>query len=547
MIASQGESASLAARQVLLEGGNVFDAATVASFVLAVERPQSTGLGGGGFLLYHQARSGEVGAVDFREVAPRRAREAMFQDGQGAVVPNLSTEGALASGVPGMVAGVLEVQERFGRLPRARLLAPAIRLAEEGFPIYPHLAAAIRAQAAVLRRSTAASAIFLRPDGSPRELGERLAQPDLARTLRAIAESGRDGFYKGPVAQALVAEQRARGGLIDQEDLDGYRVKLRAPVRGTFRGFDLFSMPPPSSGGIHVIEILNLLEEQPAGGPAPGSAAEIHRIAAAMQLAFFDRSRFLGDPDQVRVPAAGLVDKRYARSLARTIPPARALRAGDLPASDPFAYESSETTHFTIADRDGNVVASTQTINGWLGSGLVVPGAGFLLNNQMDDFSAKPGAPNQFGVTGSQANAIAPGKRPLSSMSPTIVLRAGRPVLALGSPAGSQIITCVALTALHVLGEGAPLWDAVAALRFHHQWQPDLLLVEEPGFPPPVEAELRAYGYDLRRKQIGCKVEAVAIEHGRLHGVADPRGEGLAVGEGPPPALREPAGEVRRD
>jgi gamma-glutamyltranspeptidase/glutathione hydrolase len=299
-------------------------------------------------------------------------------------------------------------------------------------------------------------------------------------------------------------------------------------------------MPPPSSGGVHIIEIVNILEEEGMGG-APYAALSLHRTAAAMQASYADRSRYLGDPDFVKVPVAGLTTDEYAREQARRIPPRQARHADELraPGPDPLRYESKDTTHFTIADEEGNVVSSTQTVNGWLGSKVVVAGAGFLLNDQMDDFSAKPGQPNAFGVTGGKANAIAPKKRPLSSMSPTIIVRDGKPVLALGSPSGSQIITCVALTILNYIAYKASLYDSVAALRYHHQWLPDTLVVEAPGFPAEVERELTQMGYGVREAPIGCKVEAVAYEQGRLHGVVDPRGEGLAIGEGPVPTRSE--------
>ncbi len=545
MVASQGEATSLAAREILSQGGNVFDAAVAASFTLAVERPQSTGLGGGGFMLVRRADTGEVLAFDFREEAPERATETMFQDQRGEVVPGLSTTGILAAAVPGMVAGVLAVHEKLGKLPRQAVLAPAIRLAEQGYRVYPHLATAIHDSAAALDRYPASRAIFLHPDGAPLVVGDVLRQPDLAKTLRTIAANGHDGFYKGWVADALLAEERDLHGLVTQADLDGYAVKLRTPVMGDFLGYKVYSMPPPSSGGVHIIEIVNILEEE-GFDTAPYTALSLHRTAAAMQASYADRSRYLGDPDFVTVPVAGLTADEYAREVARRIPPRQARHADELraPGPDPLRHESRDTTHFTIADADGNVVSSTQTVNGWLGSKVVVAGAGFLLNDQMDDFSAKPGQPNAFGVTGGKANAIEPRKRPLSSMSPTIVLRDGKPVLALGSPSGSQIITCVALTVLNYLAYGAPLYDAVAALRYHHQWLPDTLVVEDPGFPADVQGQLAQMGYSVQKEPIGCKVEAVAYEQGRLHGVADPRGEGLVIGEGPVPKRSDEAIDV---
>jgi len=552
MIASQGEATSLAAREIMAQGGNVFDAAVAASFALAVERPQSTGLGGGGFMLIHRADTGEVLAFDFREEAPARAQEKMFQDERGEVVPGLSTTGILAAAVPGMVAGVLSVHDKLGKLPREAVLAPAIRLAEMGFPVYGHLATAIRDNVSALQRFSASMALFLHPEGTPLGVGDVLRQPELAKTLRAIAASGRDGFYKGWVAEALLAEERELHGILSQADLDGYAVKVRAPVKGDFLGYTVYSMPPPSSGGVHVIEIVNILEEEGMdAADGPYGALAVHRTAAAMQIAYADRSRYMGDPDFVRVPVAGLTEDAYARAQSRSIPERQARHAGELrsPGPDPLRYESHDTTHFTIADREGNVVSSTQTVNSWLGSKVVVAGAGFLLNDQMDDFSSKPGQPNAFGVTGGAANAVGSGKRPLSSMSPTIVLRGKKPVIALGSPSGSQIITCVALTLLNYIAYKAPLYESVGALRYHHQWLPDAIVVEDPGFSAPVTATLERMGYTIERAPIGCKIEAVAYENGRLHGVADPRGEGMAIGEGPVPGRSEGVVEapVRHD
>ncbi|CAL1240433.1 gamma-glutamyltransferase [Candidatus Methylocalor cossyra] len=539
MIVTQGEASSRAAREMLERGGNVVDAAAAASFALAVERPQSTGLGGGGFMLIHWATSGEVIAVDFRETAPRRATEALFQDPAGRVIPGLSTEGIRAAAVPGLVAGILAVHGRYGKLPRRDVLAPSIRLARRGFRVYPHLAQALLARAQALRRFPAARATFLKADGTPYREGELLRQPDLARTLETIAERGTAGFYAGWVADALLAQQRELNGLITRDDLEGYQVRFRAPVLGTYRDYQIVSMPLPSAGGIQLVEILNLLEAQPLGRLGPSAAETIHSVAAAMQQSFADRARYLGDDDFVRVPVAGLTSKAYARALSQRLP-ARARKPWELEGDRPLPPEGGETTHFTIADRWGNVVSSTQTINGWFGSGVVVPGAGFVLNNEMDDFSAKPGMPNKFGVVSDRQNAIAPGKRPLSSMAPTLVRKNGRPVLALGSPAGSRIITCIALVALNYLQFQLPLYEAVAALRYHHQWRPDELEVEPPGFAPETARALEALGYRVVNRDSGCKVQAVAVEGDRLHGVSDPRGEGLALGEDWPPLARDP-------
>jgi gamma-glutamyltranspeptidase/glutathione hydrolase len=531
MIVSQGEATSLAAREMFERGGNIIDAATAASFAISVERPQSTGIGGGGFMLIHWADSGEVVAVDFRETAPKRAEERMFQSDSGEVIPTLSTEGILASAVPGLVAGVLKVHERYGKLSRREVLAPAIQLAKTGVRIYPHLAHALATNAEVLRRFPASRAALLKPNGEPYQEGEVLRQPDLAKTLEAIAENGSDGFYKGWVADALLAQHRQYKGLLTQADLDAYEVKFRKPVHGTYQDYEIFSMPPPSSGGVHVIEILNLLETENLRQLGAYSVEAIQHTVSAMQQAYADRAKYLGDSDFVKIPMSGLTSKAYARSQREIIHATNARNWQSVSAGSPPGQESTETTHFTIADRQGNVVSSTQTINGWFGSGMVVAGAGFVLNNEMDDFSAKSGIANKFGLISETQNSIVPGKRPLSSMSPTLVRKDGKPVLALGSPAGSRIITCVTLATLNVIEFKLPLYDAVTALRYHHQWLPDELEVEEPGFGAETTRTLEDRGYNVVKRGIGCKIQAIAFEANVLHGVSDPRGEGLALGK----------------
>lgn len=535
MIASQGKATTLAAREMFLKGGNIMDAAVAASFAISVERPQSTGIGGGGFLLYHQSSAKTI-AADFREQAPAKAHQKMFQDSKGNVIKNLSTQGALAAGVPGMVAGMIELHKKYGKLPLKTVLEPAIMLAEQGFKVYPHLAAALRSEKKVLWSSPAARSIFFHSEDKPLVFGDILKQPDLAKTLKTIAEKGRPGFYQGWVAQAILQEEKRLGGIISQQDLDTYEVKYRTPVSGDYHGYDIVSMPPPSSGGTHIVEMLNILEGFPLQAMPPYSPEAIHYTASAMQLAYRDRAKYLGDTDFIEVPLKTLTSNSYATELRKSIDPSRAKKSSEIGGPEARSYESLDTTHFTIADSDGNVVVSTQTINGWFGSGVVVPGTGIVLNNEMDDFSSKPGVANKFGLVGGEENAVVGGKRPLSSMSPTIVFKKGKPVLALGSPAGSQIINCVMLTALNYLTYKMPLYDAVTSLRYHHQWLPDQLLAEAPGLPAATTDQLKALGYDVKLGEIGCKVQAVAYEGDSLRGVSDPRGEGFARGEGSIPA-----------
>lgn len=535
MVATQGAASTRAGAKMFELGGNAIDAAAAVSFAISVERPQSTGIGGGGFMLLHFRAKRETVAVDFREKAPARASERMFLDKKGEPVPRLSLDTPLSSGVPGLVAGIIEVHAKYGKLKLAAVLAPAIELAENGFPVYPDLAEDLETRKEILALYPDSRKIFLKADGSPLRTGDLLVQKDLAATLRKIAKGGRDAFYKGEIADAIAASHARHKGLITKQDLESYNVVWRQPVWGDYKGYSIASMPPPSSGGVHVIEILNILEGLDFAQNGPTSPTAIHLTASAMQRAFADRAAYLGDSDFVKVPVAGLLTKDYARTLRAEIHPTIAAPSRDLKAGNPWPFqnphESKQTTHFTIMDSDGNTVASTQTINTEFGSGLVAEGTGILLNNEMDDFSAKPGAINAFGAVGSRQNAIAPGKRPLSSMSPTIVFQKGRPILALGTPSGTRIITCVTQTILNYLEYKMPLYDAVASVRYHHQWSPDEIRVDPPGFSPTLTQKLRAMGHSVRVDSLGCQVNAIAREGSQLLGVADPRGEGMSYGK----------------
>ncbi|MCS6925198.1 MAG: gamma-glutamyltransferase [Candidatus Binatia bacterium] len=540
MVVTAGEQASEAGIAMLRRGGNAVDAAVAASFAISVLRPQSTGIGGGGFFLFYRAKEKDTLAVDFRERAPLKATRDMFvRDGKA--VPELSRDGPLAVAVPGLVAGLVEVQNRYGTLPLREVMMPAIRLAEEGFVVYPELAEAITSRAQLLARSPETRALYFR-EGQPLRQGERLVQKDLAETLREIASQGKEAFYRGRVAKALVREMQARGGLISQEDLERYQVIYRQPVVGTFYGAHVHGMPPPSSGGVLLIQMLNVLSGFPLAKIGFHTPTAIHLLAETLRLGFRDRARYLGDPDFVPVPVDMLTSLTYAASLRRQINPAKVTPSEKLPVESPGKIEATSTTHISVLDRDGNAVATTQTVNLYFGSGVMVPGTGVLLNNEMDDFNAQPHVPNAFGLLGStEANAIAPGKTPLSSMSPTIVTQDGKVVLITGSPGGSRIISATLQILVNVLAYRMSLPEAVFAPRIHHQWFPDTLLVEvRRGAPPEgLLAALRRMGHNVTaveasedgRTPFG-NVQAIAVDptSGVIIGVSDPRGEGRPRG-----------------
>ncbi len=523
-IAAPEPHAAREGAKVLRDGGNAFDAAVTIGFVLAVTHPEAGNLGGGGFLLAH--RPGEEFVIDAREVAPLAATRDMYLDAQGVLRPDASLVGPLASGVPGSVAGYLRLHERCGSLPRGRLLAPAIRLAEEGFLVDQGLAASLERSRHLLSRFEATRRVFFR-DGRPLRQGERLAQPELATVLRAISGQGADGFYRGPVAQAIVEGCTAHGGRITLEDLATYRPREREVLKGRFAGHEVLTMPPPSSGGVLLLQILSMLEQGGYGGMRP--VQRHHLFAEASRRAFADRATHFGDPDFVEVPVDALLDPDYLKARLESIDLTRATPSSAIEAR-PLPAESGETCHFSVVDRAGNALSCTTTLNGAYGCGLVVHG--LLLNNEMDDFAAKPGVPNQFGLVQGGKNAIEPGKRPLSSMAPTILLRDGQPVLVLGSPGGPTIISVVAQVIANRLLLGMDLAAAVRAPRLHNQWLPDELMHEN--LPPDEARALERLGHRLRRKAgpMG-DVQAVGLGEGA---VSDLRGRGAAL---PDPEKRE--------
>lgn len=527
-IATQGRFASKTAQEILDQGGNLIDAAVAASFTISVERPHSTGLGGGGFFLYREAKTQKVYAVDFRERAPLKAHRDMYVR-NGKADLKLSQRGATAAAVPGMVAGLLEIHARFGHLKLAQVMAPAIRLAEEGFPVYEELAHALSERASDLKADPAASRIFLDKKLQSLPSGSPLKQKDLARSLRKIARQGRAGFYGGENARRFVKYSQSHQGLLTQKDLDQYQVKWREPLQGDFDGYTLYSMPPPSSGGVHVLQFLKFLEKDRLREKGFLSATSIHLAAAALQSAFADRAKYLGDPDFVQVPVRGLLNTKYLEGRRAAVDIGKARKSSEVQAGNPLPYESSDTTHLSLMDREGNAISTTQTINGWMGAGVVVPGTGVLLNNEMDDFSVQAGVPNMFGAVGDDANSIAPAKTPLSSMSPTIVMKDGETRMAVGAPGGTRIISCTAQTILNYTEFGLPLYEAVTSIRYHHQWKPDVLKIDPPGPRPEVLAQLQKMGYEVEIKPVGCNVMAVTREGDQLHGVADPRDIGTSL------------------
>ena len=526
MVASSEPLASQVGVEILQAGGNAVDAAVAVGFTLAVTFPQAGNLGGGGFMLIRMAHADAI-VVDYREQAPAAATRVMYQDAQGNLIPDASTRGARAAAVPGTVMGLALAEEKYGRLGLARVMAPAIRLAKNGFPVSDSFAHNIRSERALLQRFDGSRHLFLR-NGNLYEPGAVFRQPDLARTLAAITKRGPQAFYSGAPARALVATMRKYNGLITREDLEHYQAKLRPPLVGHFRGFDILTTPPPSAGGTMLVEMLNVLEPIDLG--TANSYSSIHLIAETMRRAYADRATYLGDTDFASVPVAGLTSPRYAAQLRADILGAHAdapIRPGE-----PQVFESGATTHFSVVDAEGNAVANTYTLNGWFGCGVTVEGAGFLLNNEMDDFTTKPGAPNLFGLVQGEANAIAPHKRPLSSMTPAMVIGDGKVRLVLGSPGGSTITNTVLQVLLNVLVYKMDVLQAVTSPRFHDQWTPDFLTFERVGFSSDTIEKLQQAGYPVSfRDSMGdCEAIEIAPQSGWRFGASDPRADGKAVG-----------------
>lgn len=521
MVASEQELATQIGVDILKAGGNAVDAAVAVGFALAVALPNAGNIGGGGFMMVHDAKSGKDIALDFREVAPRGASRNMYLDAGGKVIDGKSLYTHYAVGVPGTVAGMTHALSRWGSMPLARVMAPAIALADKGYPVSVTLAKTLDQEKKNMGRWPATQAVFWR-NGAPLQTGQRLVQKDLAQSLRLISQQGAKAFYQGAIAQKIAAEMAPHANALSLQDLRDYKVAEREPVRGSYRGYQIVTMPPPSSGGAHLIQILNMMERWPMNQWGADSAQSVHYMTEAMKLAYADRSEYLGDPDFVKIPLKGLISKSYASELAASIKPQQARPGKDIRPGRPQPYESDQTTHYSVVDKAGNAVAVTYTLNTNFGSGIVAKGTGILLNNEMDDFSAKPGVANAYGLVGGDANAVQAGKRPLSSMTPTLVLKDGKPVLVTGSPGGARIITTVLQQVVNHIDFGMNPAEAASTPRFHHQWTPDELRVEK-GFSPDTLALLRQWGHKVALKASMGRTQTIEIRDGLLRGASDPR------------------------
>ena len=526
MVVGPEQLAAEVGAQILRQGGNAIDAAVATGFALAVTYPRAGNLAGGGFMLIHLADDDRETLIDYRETAPAAASRDMFLDNEGNLDKQREYFSLQSAGVPGTVAGMLYALEKYGTLTREQALAPAIALARDGIPVSYSLFFEISASAQNLRKNPAAERQFFQPDGSAYAVGDIWRQPDLAWTLSEISEEGINGFYAGEVAQLITTEMESGGGLITAQDLADYRVVERQPVRGTYKDFEIVSTPPPSSGGVHIVQMLNILEGYDLQAMGHNSAAYIHHLTESMKLAYADRSLYLADPDFVDVPVTQLVDKAYAEQQRQRIDSNVATPSVDIAPGQLLGSESTETTHYSVADRFGNVVSNTYTLNFSFGSNIVVPGTGMLLNNEMADFASSPGSANAFGLVQGEANKIEPGKRPLSSMSPTIVFRAGEPWLATGSPGGSVIISTVLQTTLNAMVFDMNIATAAAEPRMHHQWMPDVLKMEE-GFSLDTVRLLQAMGQnvDMASRTTG-RTNSIMLDEGWLYGSSDTRRPG---------------------
>lgn len=531
MVVSQDIYASDVGRDILKKGGNAIDAAVATGFALAVTHPQAGNIGGGGFMLVYLAKEQRTIAIDYRETAPKAAFRDMLLDDDGNYDEDIAWYSGKSTGVPGTVMGLLQAHSKYGKLPREVILAPAIALASNGFSMTPALYDSLAGAKDRLKKDAATRRFFFKSDGSLYFPGQLFRQPELSKTLQSISDNGTDGFYQGPVAELLIAAVSENGGLMTQADLDGYQVVERAPVMGAYKGYTVVSMPPPSSGGVHIIQMMNILSGYDLKAMGHNSADYLHVLTESMRRAFADRSEYLGDPDFVDVPVKTLTSMAYANGLRDSIEMEQASTSEGVRPGVMFP-ESPETTHFSVMDSDGNAVSNTYTLNFTFGNGKSVAGAGFLMNNEMDDFSAKPGTPNGYGLVGNEANAVAPKKRPLSSMTPVIVIKDGGAFMVSGSPGGSTIINVTMQVVMNVLEFGMNPAQATAMPRIHHQWLPDSVF-HEPGLSIDTLRLLEAKGQPVVGRSfwggaatLGITQTIVRGEDGVFQGAADPRGHG---------------------
>ncbi|WP_394344087.1 gamma-glutamyltransferase [Rufibacter hautae] len=528
MVVSAHPEASRIGLEILQKGGNAFDAAVATGFALAVSFPVAGNIGGGGFLVYRK-QDGEVGSLDYREKAPQAASRDMYLDAQGNVVPDASTLGHLAVGVPGAVDGMVAMHQKLGSLPWAQVVQPAIDLARKGVVLTEREANMLNGAKESFVKANKFTPMVVRT--TPWQKGEVLYLPELASTLERIRDKGRAGFYEGETADLLVKEMKRGGGLISHQDLKDYHSVWREAITGSYRGYKVISMPPPSSGGIALLQLLKMMEPynlQQWGWQQPNT---VHVMTEAQRRVYADRATYLGDPDFVKVPVADLLNSSYLKNRLTNLDMEHATSSTQVMAGTLQPHESDQTTHYSIVDQWGNAASITTTLNGGYGSKVVVEGAGFILNNEMDDFSAKPGVPNMFGLIGGEANAIAPGKRMLSSMTPTILEKDGKLFMVVGTPGGSTIITSVFQAILNVVDHGMGMQQAVAAPRFHHQWLPDRIEPEASALSPKVREELQKRGHTLQnRPNYGAVDGILKLKNGLWEGGADPRGDDTAMG-----------------